>query len=332
MRPLVQVYLNDEDVTDKWGPVISSVSVTDEAGIKADTCEFVFDNRSEFAAPKIGSEIRVWMGYAELGTLTYLGRYKVSSWSKSGPRRVLSVSAKAADLTSKIRAPRTRSWHDKTIKEIVEAIAGDHKLEALIDKTIGARKIEHIDQQTESDVSFLTRLASRNGAMFKLADGKLLFAAKGSRKNAAGNDKTPIKVLGRQISRWDAMHDKRGDYKSVSAEYMDHKAGKRKSAIAGSGEPRFRDRRLYGSQAEAQAAAEAKLGDLTRGQMTVDLDMPGDPRLFAEALVQLVDVDGDVDGEYLAKSVTHSFSGRGYVTTLSLETEGAAKEGDDQEE
>lgn len=328
MTPDAFVYLDGKEVWNKWGPVVSSVSVTDESGNNADSCEFVFDNRSEFAAPPIGAEIRVWMGYKE-SDLAYRGRYRITEWQLSGPRRVLSITAAAADLTSKIRAPRTRSWHDKTIKEIVEAIAGDHKLEALIDKTVGARKIEHIDQQTESDVSFLTRLASRNGAMFKLADGKLLFAAKGSRLAPDGLPKEVVRLVPQQVSRWDARCSKRGDYKSVSAEYMDHKAGKRKSAIAGSGEPRFRDRRLYGSQAEAQAAADAKLGDLTRGQMTVDLDMPGDPRLFAEALVQLDGFHGDVDGEYLAKSVTHSLSGRGYVTTLSLETEGAAKEGEE---
>lgn len=322
MKPTYRVTLDGKDVTEKWGKVLTSLSLTDEAGVKADTCAIGFDNRGRFAAPPIGAEMQVWLGYEP--EPIYKGRFKVSSWEKEGPVRRLTVECASADLTSKIRAPRTRSFHDKTVKQIVDDVAKDHGLKASVDSGIGARKIDHIDQQTESDVAFLTRLASRNGATFKLADGKVLFAAKGSRKLPDGTTKSVIGLQPKQTSSWRVRCDTRGDYKSASATYMDPTTRKRKSAVAGSGEPRFRDKRLYGSQAEAQAAAEAKLGELTRGQMSIEIEMGGDPRLFAEALVKLEGFDADVDGEYLAKSVRHEFS-RGYRTSLSLETEGKSE-------
>jgi phage protein D len=48
--------------------------------------------------------------------------------------------------------------------------------------------------------------------------------------------------------------------------------------------------------------------------------------IFAEALVSLEEFDDDIDGEYLAKSVTHTFAAQGgYRTAVSLETEGASE-------
>ncbi|MGN6357453.1 MAG: phage late control D family protein [Novosphingobium sp.] len=235
------------------------------------------------------------------------------------------MSAKAADMTSAIREPKMRSFHDKTVKEIVEKIAGDHKLTAQIDEEIGKRKVEHIDQQTESDMAFLTRLAGRHGATFKLADGKVIFAKKGSRKLPSGKDKTEIEVSPTGKTSWKANAGERGGFGAASAGYIDPTTKRQRSKKVGKGKVVHRDKRLYGSEAEAEAAAEATLGDLTRGKVSVTVEMPGDPLIFAEALVRLKDFDPDVDGSYLAKTVTHSYSGSGYTTSLSLETEGESK-------
>jgi phage protein D len=253
-----------------------------------------------------------------------MGRYKIDSWTKEGPVRRLTVSAKAADMTSAICEPKMRSFHEKTVKQIVEQIAGDHGLTAVVDPEIGARQVGHLDQQTESDLAFLTRLAKRQGATFKLADGKAIFAAKGSRTTPAGSTKPEIVLtLGPAITSWTANSEERGGFGSASASYIDPETKRRRTARAGSGEIVHRDRRLYGSKEEAEAVAKANFGDFTRGKVSVSIEMPGDPRMFAEALVTLKSFDPDVDGSYLAKSVSHTFSNGGYTTSLSLETEGA---------
>jgi phage protein D len=329
-RPAARIELNGKDVTAKWSAYLESLTVTDEAGVKSDTCEACFDNSQGFSAPPIGAELRVWIGYEPAPT--YMGRYRIDSWTKEGPTRKLSVSAKAADMTSAIREPKMRSFHEKTVKEIVEQVAGDHGLTAVVDATIGARQVEHIDQQTESDMAFLTRLAKRQGATFKLADGKAIFAAKGSRKAPSGKAKAEITLTyGPTITSWRASAGERGNFGSASCYYIDPVSHRRRAAHVGKGKLLHRDRRLYGSKAEAEAAAEANLGDLTRGKVSVTVEMPGDPTMFAEALVTLKDFDPDVDGPYLAKSVTHTFSCSGYTTSLSLETEGSGTETDPDE-
>jgi len=325
MTPAAIVEINGRDRDREWFERLLSLTITDEAGIMADTCEVVLDARpgpdGGVSAPPIGAVMRIWLGYQPAPRL--MGSFRVRSWTKAGPLRTISIQADAADLTGDIRKPKLRSHHEQTIGQITDRIAAEHGLSAVVDAELAGRLIEHIDQQTESDVAFLTRLAKRHGATFKLGDGKILFAAKGSRTVPSGAEKTPITIRPDDVSTWQATCESRGGYGSASASYRDHTTGKRVSVKAGAGEPQHRDRRLYGSKAEAEAAAAANLGDLARGKMTVTLDGAGMPELFAEALVRLEGFDPDVDGEFIAKSVSHTFDGRGgFTTSTTLEATG----------
>lgn len=331
MKPAARFEIDGRPVSPAFHKRLVSLTIHDEAGVKADTCEIEFDARPDhgtagFSAPPIGAELQVWLGYEPQPVLR--GRFKIDSWEKSGPPTTLRISAKAAEMTSAIKATKTRSHHDTTLGEVVKKIAGEHGLSPVIDADLAARTIAHIDQQTESDMNFLSRLARRNGATFKLADGKVIFTAKGSKTLPSGGSKPVATIKPSQLSRWSVRSEERGGHKSVKAAYIDHAKGERIFVTAGQGGPVHRDRRLYGSPAEAQAAAAATLGDLTRGKRTAELDGPGMPELSAESLVALRDFDVEVDGEYLVKTVTHEFSASGYTTSVMLETEGSEAEGE----
>ena len=318
MTPAARIEIAGKAADPRLIDRLVSLTVTDEAGTKADTFELVVDARGGLSVPPIGAEVRVWLGYEP--SPVYRGRFRITEYERSGPLQTVSISAHAADLSSKIRAPKMRSFHETTVKAIVEDVAGANGLTAIVDEEIGAHEVEHIDQQGESDVAFLSRLAKRHGATFKLGAGKVLFAAKGSRSLPDGQAKQAVTIRPEDVSRWSMRVAKRGEYDGASATYIDTVTGKRKTAKAGSGERLHRDRRLYGSKAEAAAAAAAKLGEQNRGERTGDVEGPGMPTLYAEALVTLKGFDADVDGTFLAKSVSHSYSSSGYTTSVSLET------------
>ncbi len=88
MKLKYRLELDGANVTDLWDERVLSVTIDDHAGIKADTCEIVLDARPDrrdnyaIAAPPIDAELRIWIGYAPAPA--YMGRYKVSSWSKEG--------------------------------------------------------------------------------------------------------------------------------------------------------------------------------------------------------------------------------------------------------
>jgi phage protein D len=244
-------------------------------------------------------------------------RVLAKEWLAQDAHRV----GKSAELTTAIKETKVKSFHGKTLGDIVREIAGKHGLGVSIDKDLASRHVEHIDQQNESDVAFLTRLASRNGATFKVANGKAIFTKKGSKTLPSGAAKPAVTVKPEQVSSWSVTQSERGGHKSVIAYWNDHKAGKRKKATSGSGKPAHRMRHVYATEAEAKAAAAGKLGELNRGKRSGQIDLPGNPAFFAEGAVTLQGFDPDCDGGFFAKTVTHTFSSSGFTTSVSLETD-----------
>ena len=321
-RPAARIVVEGKDKTSelintaKGGP-LSSITVTDEAGLISDRLELVIDNRDGFAAPDPGTVIQVWLGY-EGSPLKNMGRYRVDEITFSGPPNILSVSAASAELTTAIKETKTRSWHEKTVGVIVGSIAGENGLGLAIDAEIGEHFIEHIDQHAESDMAFLSRLAKRHGATFKLADGKVLFAKAGSRSAPSGAAKKPTKLKPFDVATWSVTRAQRSDHKSVICYWHDHDKGKRKAEKAGSGEPAHRDKRRYRTAAEAKASAEGQLAALRRWKLDGSCEGVGNPALYAEGIISL-DGFGPVDGQYLATTVTHTLDSSGYRTNVAFE-------------
>lgn len=318
--PAYRIEVDGVDVSSKWKPVLLSMEITDEAGLKADTLEATFSMNPPIAKPKPGAKIKAWLGYEPAPA--YRGEFVVDEWELSGPPNQLTVKAKAAAMTSKIKSAHSKAYDGKTLGAIVNEVASTNGLTAQVDSELAAIQIKHIDQQNESDLNFLSRLAKRNGGTFKLGDGKVILAKKGSEKLPGGQAKTAIVLTPIMATRWSFTQGKRGEYKTVSATYMDHAGGRRKTVKAGSGEPKHHIRLLYGSAAEAKAAAQAELGNYARGQGTFEFEGPGLPSVFAEAKVTAEGFDPDADGEFSIKSVHHRLEDGGYTTSISLERGG----------
>lgn len=157
MKPAARLTINGQDAQPELLRRLVSLTLHDEAGVKADTLELVLDGAGDVAPPPNGAEIRVWLGYEP--TPADMGRFRVNDWTLAGPAKTITVRAVAADLTSEIKATKTRSHHDTTLGDIVRKIAGEHRLAVEIDADLASQRIEHIDQQTESDMGFLSRLA-----------------------------------------------------------------------------------------------------------------------------------------------------------------------------
>lgn len=86
---------------------------------------------------------------------------------------------------------------------------------------------------------------------------------------------------------------------------------------------KHRDRRLYGSKAEAEAAAQAQLGEFSRGAVLATIECErGVPEAFADSEVRLVGFDSEIDGSYRVKTATHRLDGGGLRTSLELEMTG----------
>lgn len=159
MTPDFRILANGANVTATFRDRLVSLEVVDEDGDKADRVTIVVDNRDDLVElPAMDTTIDVWLGYREIG-LTKIGRYGVDGRGGEGPVQLLSVRATAADMKGAIRAPRTRTWENRTLSEIVRTIAGEAGLRAVVSGNIASTRWRYLAQTAESNLHFLRRIA-----------------------------------------------------------------------------------------------------------------------------------------------------------------------------
>lgn len=323
-KPSFRIEANGTDITEALRDRLLEIKVTDEAGVTSDRLEITLDDREhKVPYPPKDATFKVWLGYEPPGTLpAYMGSFKLDEVEVGSGPRSMTIRAKAADFSGGYREPKTRSWHDTTVGEIVRKVAAENKLETRVGDELAAIKVAHIDQTEESDAAFLTRIAGQNGAVAKPADGHLLFVKRGEGKTVSGAPAPTFTLRPADVTSWKAKLAERGSFGAVETYWQDHATGERKSVKAGSGETTFRDRLPYASEAEAKSAAESQLDKGESGKATVDLTLPGRPDLFAECLLALEGFRSEVNGSYSIKSVEHSLTTQSYSSRISAEIKG----------
>ena len=330
MQPQFRVNSNGNDITQAIGDRLLGIRVTDQAGQKSDTCELTIDDRGQrLGLPEIGTRLEVFLGY---DSLTKMGTYVVDEVSMSHPPAVVKVRAKAMSLAPEYKTPKTRSWDNQTIGQIVTTIAGEHGLTPRVATIYATRLIEHIDQTEESDAHFLTRLASIYGAVSKPIEGNLVFVPEGQGRAASGQTLGSITIDVGDCKSYSATLKDRGNFTNVATKYIDKATGQERTIVVpvegarigfGQTGDTFRDRKLYPSEEEARAAATARGTQLAKGEIRVKINMIGTPGIFAEHPVRLSGFNTGINEQLIIHSVTHDFSARGFTTSLDAANMGA---------
>ncbi|SIQ22086.1 hypothetical protein SAMN05421641_1052 [Paracoccus thiocyanatus] len=272
--------------------------------------------------PTPGAPLLVFLGYRETG-LVPMGLFTSDEVTVSSPPATLTIRAKAADLGGSIKDQKTRSWDKVTIGEIVGKIAGEHRLEPKVSERFQSVRIDHIDQTDESDISFLDRLGRDHDALVSVKGGALLFMGKGEGRTVSGLPIPPRPVVEGDTTSWTLTLTTREAYKSVTAIWQDTKEAKRQEVTAGDGAPVLKLRHIHKTQEEAQAAATAKLGEITRGNDTFEASLPGDPLIAAEGRILATGFRVGVNGLWSIRTATHTLDSGGFSTSISAERPGA---------
>ncbi|MDF3413559.1 hypothetical protein HKX54_03750 [Sulfitobacter sp. M57] len=202
MTPEYLILADGVDVTLNIRDRLVQLSITDDEGVKADRLDMTVDDRDGvLALPKHGAALEVHLGFRETG-LTHMGRYIVDTTEGSGPPAVIQIGAKAADMGSGIRAPRTRGWRDTTLGDIAKKIASETGLRPVIGASIADTPYPYVAQTAESDLHFLTRLARVLDATAKPAAGTLLVVKRGEGLTADGQQIVAQPILASELTRW----------------------------------------------------------------------------------------------------------------------------------
>ncbi|MBC7953118.1 MAG: hypothetical protein H7Z12_15030 [Rhodospirillaceae bacterium] len=322
MIPAFAIAVDGNDITKAVEAGLVSITTTDEAGFKSDSVSIeIVDPLKTIALPRKGARIEVYLGWKHTGT-THVGAYTVDKAGRGGRPSVLKISGNGADLgaTSTLKAHKTRSFDNITIGTLVGGIAKEHDLKAAVGQDFANLSIAHLDQVDESDMNLLSRVAKDHGAIFKPADGHLVFTKQGEGKTVTGKALAEVAITEDMCSEWNVELSDRASYQSVIAYWQDTDGATRREVKEGDGDPCFTIRKPFPNEAAARAGAKAKKEALDRGTGAATLTVSiGNPGIFAETPLSLSGFDPQLDGKWMATKVTQSLSGSGYTTAIEAE-------------
>jgi len=299
-----------------------SLSITDYAGFQADDLRLsISDHDGAVALPKKGAVIEAAIGWGNV--LIPKGKFTVDEVTHSGAPDKIDVSAKSADFSQGFAEQTDKSWHQQTIGQIVITIANKRGWQPKIHQDLANIKIEHIDQTSESDAHFLTRLGKRYDALASVKDAKLLFMPHGKSESVSGSKLSALMIERQKGDQHNYRNaDRGGKVTGVRAFYHNQKSGKRKKVEVGKSGYRRQIRATYATKAEAQAAAKAKWNEIQRGKKSLSLTLAfGQAELFPGLPVVVLGFKPEIDAQkWLVKQVTHNLSDSGYTAQVELES------------
>ncbi|SAL03071.1 late control D family protein [Caballeronia fortuita] len=325
--PAYTVTANDSDITAIIAERFVSLDLVDESGENADKLEIVLadsDPQKPIALPPTGAELALSLGYA--GALQAKGIFVCDDVSIQGWPQQLVIGANAApwDQTPKgkvdFQSHKTRAWKvGTTIGAMVQKMASEHGMDALVSGDLASVNLPHIDQSEESDMNLLLRVAKKYDAIAKPAGGKLIFTKRGAATTASGAALPTISITADMCGAFSMRRSTRESAGTVVAYYHAKRAARRHEVTAGTGEPVKRLKQYFPTQEMALAAAKAELARRARGAFSLSINTPGDPRITAECLLELSGFRKDVNGTWLVKRVRHSLSKAGYRCVIDCE-------------
>lgn len=325
MKPTFRAEVDGNDITAKIKDRLLSLRVTDLPGFKTDSIEIRLDNRAVdggayLPLPPTNRRIDLHLGYKESG-LFYIGAFTVDLVGMEGPPDSMVIKAKAAKWMAGLKDPRSRSWHEVTLGDIVMTIAQEHGYQPAISDKLASIAIPHVDQTEESNAHLLTRLAIDHGATFKAAGERLIFVATGEEKSATGRDIEPVTLaLKGDVLTWSCTIRDREKYDAVEAQWHDLDAAETKVKRIGEGNRVFRMRHTYADESQAHAAATARLATFRMGNATLDgLTVMGNPKIRAETPIELTGFHPSVPASWVASRVEHVLNSGGFKTTIEAE-------------
>ncbi|MFM5577136.1 phage late control D family protein [Aeromonas veronii] len=348
--PAYQVRVDGRDVSGTLRPRLMHMTITDNRGFSADTIEIALDDSDgKLAMPRRGATLQASIGWQGV-PLVDKGTFKIDEVEHGGAPDVLTIRGKSADLRGGMNKLRERSWHFETIGAIVEQLAARYGLTPSVDDAFKGMVIDHIDQTNESDLAFLTRLATEQDAIATVKSGRLMFIKAGNGTTASGKPLPAVTITRQDGDQHQFSVADRDAYTGVIAYWQDNKAAEKKKIevkrkrknkpkeerplppgvvvnkkenelLVGDSENIKELRHVYASQSNAMRAARAEWEKLQRGVAEFQITLAkGRPELYPEQPTTVRGFKPQIDeADWLLTQVVHDLTDQGYTNRLQLE-------------
>ncbi|MEM5529538.1 contractile injection system protein, VgrG/Pvc8 family [Gammaproteobacteria bacterium AS21] len=299
-----------------------SCTVVDASGVKSDSITITLNADGLDRWPETGQEIGCKMGYLENEKLGDLGKFKLNRISESLYPNIMTLSGTAASFQEKdttgLKQSRWQTWEATTIGNVVRTIAKRHGYSPRVNPVLGELFVLHLDQTGETDLKFLTRLASYYDAVCKPVGKLLVFTEKGQIKSISGIKLTPV-VITHPVDnnpnnpayvKGNISSTDKSKHAGFKASWYDAQSASQQTVSNGTG-PQQKLGKVYDSQQAAEYAIAARASMMNRQGEKLTLDCPGNELLAAEALLTLEHFPiGRIGGQWSIDQVRHQYDGK----------------------
>lgn len=295
---------------------ITSVKTHDEAGIVSDSCEFEFDDFDDaLLFPNTEAKVEVSLGYKETG-LIKIGTYFVKEIFVDGARRSVRIRANAASKAMRSQKSKT---NEESLGKFLQASSDELDFEAAIDDGLSDVDLTDTPQFAESDISYLTRISQKIGAVVKPSDGHLVMANDGSGKSISGQQLPTKYINAAEVASYSCSFketESGGGSGTVYANWYDKSAGEYHLVHAGSGDPETELNEIFKDEKSALTACQAKFKRVLKFNRTFNFSCAGRPDLFAESPLVLRGFGSKIPINWIISNVEHSINSGGFVSSV----------------
>ncbi|MBH1930150.1 contractile injection system protein, VgrG/Pvc8 family [Serratia rubidaea] len=348
------ITLDDKDITASIAPRLISLSLKDVSGFAADSLSITLDDSDgQLIMPRRGALLTLYIGWQGSALFGH-GSFVIDTITHTGAPDQLTISANSADFRRSLNQLRSQSYSDIALGDIIKQISERNQLRAPnVDTGLSEITIPHIDQTNESDLQFLVRLATLNGAKVSLRFQRISFFKPGV-GGVSNGEPLQVQVLTRNDG--DSHHfniaDKKA-YSGVSAVWLNtdkpNEANKKiridrqlpggskntagsppakpgaqtspNNYLLGAGDNIFNIPKVFRDKNAAMRGAEAVFKRIQQGlaKFTINLAI-GRPDLVPDTPIIVRGFKSQIDSQrWVISTITHNLSSNGYTCTLDLQ-------------
>ncbi|MGL9762038.1 MAG: phage late control D family protein [Wolbachia sp.] len=152
----------------------------------------------------------------------------------------------------------------------------------------------------------ITRLDKEYEALVKSVGSYIIFIPRGEGKSATGKALGTTALTPKDVINWKVNFNVRSKYGSVIAKCHSYEKGETVEEKVGNEEPSYPIQKPYSTAESAIDAANAKLRQLKQSEAKLNVTIPGNPKLFAEAKINLSGFCQEIDSEWV---ISRAYSG-----------------------
>lgn len=319
-----RVTVNGVDISPTIAPVLQSLRIRDAAGQSSDTAEIELDDRAgTIVFPRPRAPIEIMLKDPRGLSLAFAGTVDEprSRGDRSGGR-ILTVSAKGADVTGRAKQLQERHFDETTIGEALRQAGQAAGIsDVRVDPDLAGLRRSYLAMENESFLAFGQRIAREVGGSFKVMGDRAMLVRRNAGTSASGRAlEVVLAEYGRNLLSWDiAPFVGRPRHNRARSRHYDPASAslrERSTAIADdSTDAELVTRYAAADEGAAQDQANASAAEVERaagsGSVTIDADVSAKP----EGVCRVVGARPGIDGDYRIDAVEHSIDRSGGLTT-----------------